>query len=118
MLVGDFNVEPTKNPLPGKRDFGSDSGLILRRLGLLLLGCSLLQFVSAVGLLLVVIVGTIFVGCPLAAAAVLSCRVQPGRWVAPHLAVRTLFDCSSWGCRVTQLVHRTHLWPAFLAACY
>ena len=22
MLVGDFNVEPTKNPLPGKRDFG------------------------------------------------------------------------------------------------
>ena len=22
LLVGDFNVEPTKNPLPGKRDFG------------------------------------------------------------------------------------------------
>ena len=22
LMVGDFNVEPTKNPLPGKRDFG------------------------------------------------------------------------------------------------
>ena len=22
LLVGDFNVEPTKSPLPGKRDFG------------------------------------------------------------------------------------------------
>ena len=22
MQVGDFNVEPTKNPMPGKRDFG------------------------------------------------------------------------------------------------
>ena len=26
MLVGDFNVEPTKNPLPGKRDFGGALG--------------------------------------------------------------------------------------------
>ena len=59
-----------------------------------------------------VIVGTFFVGYPLA-AAVLSCRVQPDRWIALHLAVRTLFDCSRWGCRVTQLVQRTHLWPAF-----
>ena len=25
------------------------------------------------------------VGCPLAVAAVLSCKVQAGRWVAPHL---------------------------------
>ena len=30
------------------------------------------------------------VGCPLAVAAVLSCKVQADRWVAPHLAVRTL----------------------------
>ena len=29
------------------------------------------------------------VSCPLAAAAVLSCRVQPDWWIAPHLAVRT-----------------------------
>ena len=30
------------------------------------------------------------VGCPLAVAAVLSCRVQADRWFAPHLAVQTL----------------------------
>ena len=50
------------------------------------------------------------VGCPLAAAAaVLSCRVQPGRWTADHLAVRTLFECCRWTSRVTQPL----LWPAF-----
>ena len=43
------------------------------------------------------------VGCPLA-AAVLSCKVQPGRWIAPHLAVRTLFDCCRWTCQVTKPV--------------
>ena len=52
------------------------------------------------------------VGCPLAAAAVLSCRVHPDRWIAPHLAVRTLFDCCRWEFWVTQLVQRTLLWPA------
>ena len=52
------------------------------------------------------------VGCPLAAAAVLSCKVQPGRWIAPHLAVRTLFDCCRWTCRVTEPVQRAPLWPA------
>ena len=44
--------------------------------------------------------------------AVLSCKVQPDRWIAPHLAVRTLFDCCRWTCRVTQPVQRTLLWPA------
>ena len=52
------------------------------------------------------------VSCTLAAAAVLFCKVQPDRWVAPHLAVRTLFDCGRWTCRVTQPVQRTPLWPA------
>ena len=52
------------------------------------------------------------VGCPLAVAAVLSCRVQADRRIAPHLAVRTLFDCCRWECRVTQNVQRTPLWPA------
>ena len=52
------------------------------------------------------------VGCPLAAAPVLSCKVQPDRWLAPHLAVGTLFDCCRWSCRVTQPVQRTPLWPA------
>ena len=49
------------------------------------------------------------VGCPLALAVVLSCKVQADIWIAPHLAVRTLFDCCRWDCRVTQ---RTLLWPA------
>ena len=57
------------------------------------------------------------VGCPLAVAAVLSCRVQADRLVAPHLAVRTLFDCCRWTCQVTQPVQRTPLWSAFLVAC-
>ena len=52
------------------------------------------------------------VGCPLAVAAVHSCKVEPGRWIAPHLAVRTLFDCCRWECRVTQPVQRTLLWFA------
>ena len=52
------------------------------------------------------------VGCPLAAPAVLSCKVQPDRLIAPHLAVRTLFDCCRWTSRVTQPVSRTPLWPA------
>ena len=55
------------------------------------------------------------VGCPLAAAAVLSCKVQPDRWIAPHLSVRTFFDCCLWTCRVTQPVQRTPLWPAMPA---
>ena len=41
-------------------------------------------------------------GCPLAAAALLSCKVQPDRWIAPHLAVRALFDCGRWESWVTQ----------------
>ena len=52
------------------------------------------------------------IGCPLTVAAVHSCRVQPDRWVAPHLAVRTLFDCCRWVSRVTQPVLRTPLWRA------
>ena len=31
------------------------------------------------------------VGCTLAVAAVTSCAVESGRWIAPHLAVRTHF---------------------------
>ena len=52
------------------------------------------------------------VGCPLAAAAVLPYKVQCDRWVAPHLALGTLFDCCRWTGRVTQPVQRTPLWPA------
>ena len=51
-------------------------------------------------------------GCPLAAAAFLSCKVQPDRWIAPHLAVRALFDYGRWETLVLQPVQRTPLWPA------
>ena len=52
------------------------------------------------------------IGCPLAAAAILSCKVQPDRWIAPHLAVRALFDYGRWESLVMQPVQRTPLWPA------
>ena len=103
MLVGDFNVEPTRIPCLAK---GILAGLIWRGLGLQLLVRGLPLLVRGVGVLLVV-------GCPLAVAAVLSCnKVQPDRWIAPHLAVRALFDCCRWAGRVTQPVQRTSLWPA------
>ena len=44
------------------------------------------------------------VGCPLLAAAVMDCAVQLDRWIAPHLAVRAIFDYSRWSCSVTQPV--------------
>ena len=55
------------------------------------------------------------VGCPLAAAAaaaVLSCTVQADKWIAPHLAFRTLFDYDRWCCRVSQPVRFSPLWLA------
>ena len=56
LLVGDFNVEPTKIPCLAKV-ISAGSGLTLVRLGLLHLVCSLLLPVSVVGLQLVVVVG-------------------------------------------------------------
>ena len=43
---------------------------------------------------------------------VLSCTVQADRWIAPHLAVRALFDYVRWSCCVTQPVRFSPLWPA------
>ena len=51
-------------------------------------------------------------GCTLAAAAVTSCTVEPDKWIVPHLAVRTHFECTRWTCKVTQPDQRTPLWPA------
>ena len=51
------------------------------------------------------------VGCPLAVAAVHSCRVQTDRWVL-ILLLGLFFDCCRWSCRVTQPVQLTPLWPA------
>ena len=110
MLVGDFNVEPTKILCLAK---GISAGLWVDLEGSWALdtgkqpvstcvrewGCggSRRDFT---------------VGCPLATAAVFSCKVQADKWIAPHLAVRTLFDYGRWSCRVTQPVQRTPLWPA------
>ena len=44
------------------------------------------------------------VGCTLAAAVVTSCRVDPDRWIAPHVAVRTYSERGGWSCEVSQLV--------------
>ena len=52
------------------------------------------------------------IGCPLSAAAVLSCPVQADRWISPHLAVRALFDYDRWSCCVNQQVRFSPLWPA------
>ena len=111
LLVGDFNVEPTKIPCLAKGisaglwvDFGEACALAA---GLQLVPTCKRSW-EAVG-------GhrrDFMVGCPLAAAALLSCNVQPGRWIAPHLAVRALFDYGRWDAWVAQPVRCTPLWPA------
>ena len=110
MLVGDFNVEPTKIPCLAKGisaahwvDFEEAWALTA---GLQPAPTCKRDWDATGGRR-----RDFMVGCP-AAAAVLSCRVQADRWIAPHLAVRTLFDCCRWTCRVTQPVQRTPVWPA------
>ena len=51
-------------------------------------------------------------GAILASAPVVHKTWALSVWIAPHLAVRTLFDCCRWECRVTQPVQRTPLCPA------
>ena len=109
--LGDFNVERTKIPCLAK---GISAGLWVDLEA---------SWASATGMQPAATCkhtweyagghrGDFMVGCPLAAAAVLSCKAQPKRWVAPHLAVRTHVDCVWWTCRVNQPVQRTSLWPA------
>ena len=74
--------------------------------------CSLLLLVSVVGLRPGGHRRDFAIGCPLAAAAILSCRVQPDRWIAPYSAVRALFDYGRWDAWVAQPVRCTPLWPA------
>ena len=111
LLVGDFNVEPTKIPCLAK---GISAGLWVDFEEAWSLAAGLhpaptckRSWTAAGGHR-----RDFMVGCRRAAAAVFSCKVQPDRWIAPHLAVRTLFDCCRWECRVTQPVQRTLLWPA------
>ena len=114
LLVGDFNVEPTKIPCLAN---GISAGLWVDFEEAWALATGLQPAPTNLD-------STgghrrdFMVGCFLAAAAaVLSCKVQPGRWIAPHLAVRTLFDCCRWTCRGTQLVQRTTPLACLLVAC-
>ena len=111
MMVGDFNVEPTKIPCLAK---GISAGLWVDLEGSWALATgkqpssTCMRECGSVG-------GTrrdFMVGCPLFAAAVLTCTVQTDRWIAPHLAVRALFDYGRWSCCVTQPVRFSPLWPA------
>ena len=117
LMVGDFNVEPTKIPCLTK---GISAGLWVDLEGSWALAAgrqpssTCRREWGSVG-------GTrrdFMDGCPLLTAAVLDCTVQPDRWIAPHLAVRAFFDKSHWSCLVTQPVRFSPLWPAFLVACY
>ena len=111
LIVGDFNVEPTKIPCLSK---GISAGLWVDLES---------SWAFASGLPPAVTCKRswgdsdgnrrdFMVGCPLVAAAVNSGSVQLDRWIVPHHAVRASFLYSSWTCRVSQPVRCTPLWPA------
>ena len=111
LLVGDFNVEPTKIPCLSK-------GILA---GLWVDLESAWAFASGVPPAATCKrswsdVGghrrDFMIGCPMVAAAVHSCSVRMDRWIVPHLAVQASFLYSSWTCQVSQPVKRTPLWPA------
>ena len=103
LLVGDFNVEPTKIPCLAKGISGGlwvDFGEAWALAAGLSPDPTCKRSWTADG-------GhhrDFILGCPLAAAALLSCKVQPDRWIAPHLAVRAPFDSGQWESWVTQPV--------------
>ena len=116
MLVGDFNVKPTKIPCLAK---GISAGLWVDFGEAWALAAGL-QPVPTCKRSWETVGGhrrDFMVGCPLAAAALLSCNVRPDRWIAPHLAVRALFDYGRWDAWVAQPVRCTPLWACFLVAC-
>ena len=83
-LDGDFNVEPTKIPCLAQGisaglwvDFGEAWALAA---GLHPAPTCKRSWTAAGGHR-----RDFILGCPLAAAAILSCKVQPHRWIAPHL---------------------------------
>ena len=111
LLVGDFNVEPTKIPCLSK---GISAGLWVdldaawsSAKGQLPAVTCKRSWVSTGGSR-----RDFSIGCPLAAAALLSCSVSAGRWLQHHFAVSAMFDCDRWFWRVTQPVRETPLWSA------
>ena len=111
MLVGDFNIEPTRIPCLAE---GISAGLWvdLEAAWALASGTQPTAACKRTGDSAGGHRGDFKVGCPLAAVAVSSCRVNLDRWIAPHLAVMAHSDCASWTYQVTQPVQRTPLWPA------
>ena len=108
LIVGDFNVEPTKIPCLSK---GISAGLSVDLE-------SSWAFASGVSPAITCKRSwganggnrrDFMVGCPLVAAAVNSCSVQLDRWIVPHHAVRASFLYSSWTCQVSQPVRCTPL---------
>ena len=111
LLVGDFNVEPTKIPCLAK---GISAGLWVD-FGEAWAGAAGLQPAPTCKRSWTAAGGRrrdFILGCPLAAAAILSYQVQSDRWIAPHLAVCALFDYGRWDAWVAQSVRCTPLWPA------
>ena len=111
LVVGDFNVEPTKIPCLAK---GISAGLWVDLEA---------SWATAAGRDPAITCERTWdsdsgnrrdfqIGCPLCAAAVLSCEVLGNRWMQPHLAVRTWFVADSWTAFVTQPRRFTSLWPA------
>ena len=103
LVVGDFNVEPTKIPCLWV-DFEAAWAVASGRQPRV---SSKRSWDSAGGSR-----RDFMVSCPRAAAAVSQCVVQEDRWILPHLAFRTHFEYSRWVSRVSQPFQRTPLWPA------
>ena len=111
MFVGDFNVEPTNIPCLAKG--------IMALLWVDLEASWALASGKVPGVTCKQDLGSSFgsrrdfmVGCPRVAAAVSGCEVLTDRWVVPHFAFRSYFDCSQWLARVSLPVQRSPLWPA------
>ena len=111
MLVVISTWSPPKS-LAWHKGFRLGSGLIWKVLGLWPLVNSLLLLVCVNGVLVVVLVVILWLDVLFLLPLCLSCTVQADRWIAPHFAVRALFDYKRWSCCVTQPVRFSPLWPA------
>ena len=112
MLVGDFNVEPTKILCLAK---GISAGLWVDLEGSWALATGrqpastcMREWGSGVGTR-----RDFMIGCPFAAASLLVLH-SSGLTGGFRLILRLgpFLNCDRWSCRVTQPVRRTPLWPA------